>query len=94
MIKIIKGPDQQYRITCKRCGTIFECDDSDFHEEIAGHGMTDYVVYCPTCHKVCSEMLSSQFCIVSPINRYEDRHLDERDIPPVNYHGGPSGDWF
>ena len=73
MIKVISRPKapkhikHQYKVTCKRCGTVFECDDEDFHEIIAGFHDTDYVVNCPTCHDHCSNRLSPWWCEVEEI---------------------------
>lgn len=74
MIKVIHVPGvpkhmkHQYRVTCGRCGTIFECDDNDFHTEIVGHGDSDDLVYCPTCNESCSWRLSPHWCKVEVIH--------------------------
>ena len=73
MIKVISVPGvpkhmkHQYKVTCKHCGTIFECDEEDFHEEIAGFHDTDYIVNCPTCQDWCSNRLSPYACTIEVI---------------------------
>ena len=71
MIKIIRAPKPakiaQYRVTCKRCGTIFECDSTDFHNIIVGHRDSDTVVNCPICGSHCSHRLAPYFCTIESI---------------------------
>ena len=53
MIKIISRPEpkaiRHWRITCRHCNTVFECDDTDFTNEIVGHGERDDTIRCPYC---------------------------------------------
>lgn len=81
MIRVIKAPAPKeianYRVTCKRCGTIFECNTNDFRNEIVGHGDYDEIVHCPTCGNSCSFRLTPWFCEIATISDEEAR---EREI--------------
>ena len=37
------------RFTCKHCGCIFECNDSEYSRETACINITHYTAVCPTC---------------------------------------------
>jgi len=85
MIKVIKAPTPKaianYRVTCKHCGTIFECNDNDFRNEVVGHGDCDDIVRCPTCGSSCSFRLSPWFCEIVKLNDEETRKREqEREI--------------
>lgn len=56
-----------YQIYCKRCLTTFKCNESDFHEEIMGHGFVDHVTRCPKCNSVCSRLLEPDFCTIKTL---------------------------
>lgn len=85
MIKVIKAPAPKaianYRVTCKRCGTIFECNTNDFRNEIVGHGDCDEIVHCPTCGNSCSFRLTPWFCEIVTLSDEETRERErEREI--------------
>ena len=59
MIKVIKTGSvdamvkKVFRITCKRCDGVFECDEEDFYYIPASyHGMVE-AIDCPMCHEMC-----------------------------------------
>lgn len=73
MIKIIKTRelpkhDYTYRVTCKSCGTVFECNESDFHTEIVGFHDSDNIIYCPICQEGLSKRLAPWYCEVERMN--------------------------
>lgn len=55
MIKIIKNGEtpktyiKKYQVTCKHCGTIMECLETDLHWRMVGHGDSDNCIVCPVC---------------------------------------------
>ena len=72
MIKIIKMQEPPkynytYRVTCKNCGTIFECNESDFHTEMVGFGDSDDMVHCPICQDRLSKRLAPWYCEIERI---------------------------
>lgn len=67
-MKIIKygkvTEDNDYRIHCKHCGTIFECKQNEFHDELEGFGMSILTVHCPLCGFGCNSVVSPYYCTI------------------------------
>ncbi len=61
MIKVIKTGElpkknvPQFRITCSKCGTIFECTAEDCRRIPASQGFWAWAILCPVCHEECSD---------------------------------------
>ena len=55
MIKVIERHEvaiptiQKFRITCKRCHSVFECEKTDFHWLQVAHGFGADAIFCPVC---------------------------------------------
>ena len=47
-----------YRITCKEYESVFECQPSDCHYEIVGHGCGGNAINCPVCGNHIQQMYS------------------------------------
>ncbi len=73
MIKIIETKPKverkikRYRVECKHCRTIFECDDTDFRNTMIGHGDYVDIVRCPICHEGLSFMFAPWLCEIKTI---------------------------
>lgn len=70
-MKIIKygkvTEDNDYRIHCKKCGTIFECKQDEFHDELEGFGLCILTVHCPVCGFGCNSVLEPDYCTIKNI---------------------------
>ena len=58
MITIIERHEPEtrrarFRVTCKICKSIFECDESDTVRGLIGHGVIAERVKCPVCWSTC-----------------------------------------
>ena len=52
IIKKGKIPEKRFRVTCKRCGTIYEFLDTDAHQEFAENEFKPkWGINCPLCNE-------------------------------------------
>ena len=75
MIHIKKmGKVRKYRVTCKRCGTVFTCEEMDVLM-----GPEGVIVFCPLCDKIVKVRESDEIKKVTKSRRKNNNDNQRND---------------
>lgn len=68
-----------YNIKCDHCNTVFECDKTDTHFKMVGHGEGGQYINCPKCGKGISEFMNTDW-ITTNLDEIREEERREREI--------------